>query len=114
MIPATKFGRMWMIEPADAEAFAQQWKPNRTNGHVKHTNALYRCFDAGGALLYIGGTTDLAIRVVDEGWWREVAEIRVENGFVTPEEMAAAGRAAVSSEHPTHGGADAVSALPGL
>lgn len=105
VIPATKFGRMWMIDPVDAEMFAKQWKPAAASHGVhrpSHTNAIYRCLDAAGGILYIGGTTDMAIKVHDCWWWGQVAEIQVENGYVTPEEMDVARRAAIDMEQPAH------------
>jgi len=32
-ITATKFGRVWLIEPTEAEAYAARWRPHR-NGHI--------------------------------------------------------------------------------
>jgi hypothetical protein len=96
-LTATKFGRQWMIDAVDAEAFAEAWKPTARNGHESHAHAIYRCFDPAGQLLYIGTCMDMAI-TLDEHW--QVAEIRLENGYRTPEAAAAAQISAILTENP--------------
>jgi excisionase family DNA binding protein len=36
-IPATRFGRMWLISPEDAQDFAERWRP-RKNGQNGNEN----------------------------------------------------------------------------
>ena len=38
MIKARRFGRMWLIPPEEAEAYAAQWRPHiHRNGHRAET-----------------------------------------------------------------------------
>lgn len=32
-IKATRFGRMWLIDPEDAHTYAEKWSPHTRNGH---------------------------------------------------------------------------------
>jgi predicted GIY-YIG superfamily endonuclease len=66
-------------------------------------HVLYRVYDAQGALLYIGITMNPGSRFAqhseDKPWWTDVADIRVEH-YGSREEVLAAERDAIKSEHP--------------
>jgi hypothetical protein len=68
-------------------------------------HALYRFFDASGALLYIGITAALPARLArhreDKPWWCNVAEIKVEH-FPTRRAVLEAEREAIIRERPVH------------
>lgn len=66
----------------------------------QHT--LYRMYDAGGVLLYVGITATVPARLQahrDQFWWRDVHTIRLEH-FDTREELEAAEVVAIRSENP--------------
>lgn len=64
---------------------------------------LYRCFDNGGRLIYIGQTADLPRRVQQHRkgswWWSMVARVRLQV-FADRIDMEWAERAAIGSEQP--------------
>jgi len=66
-------------------------------------HAMYRYFDAGQVLLYIGKSGALASReqahIATSDWMEFAASSTIER-FGTPEELADAERAAILSEHP--------------
>lgn len=68
-------------------------------------HVLYRMYDRGGALLYIGITCDPHSRFrthsVEKDWWRDVDTIRVEN-FSDRESLAQAERQAILAELPRY------------
>lgn len=67
--------------------------------------ALYRVYDADGALLYIGRTVSPVIRFQEhqdsKSWWGEASVIRLEH-FDTPAELKRAERQAIQQEHPKY------------
>jgi predicted GIY-YIG superfamily endonuclease len=73
--------------------------------HTDETHALYRFYDATGALLYIGITADPGSRwrkhAQDKPWWHEVANIVVER-HLTRTEVLEAERLAILAEHPRY------------
>lgn len=68
-------------------------------------HALYRFFNAGGALLYVGITAALPTRLAnhrdEKPWWTEVARVTVEH-YPNREAVLAAELAAIKSEHPRY------------
>jgi hypothetical protein len=68
-------------------------------------HALYRFFDAGGALLYVGITVDIGNRwprhADDKPWWYEVARTTVEHHPSRPAALAAE-KAAIEAEGPRY------------
>lgn len=68
-------------------------------------HALYRFFDASGALLYVGITNNPARRFtqhgVDREWWHEVETIRMQR-FDDRESVLAAEREAIKTEQPRY------------
>jgi hypothetical protein len=66
---------------------------------------LYRFFDSGGTLLYVGITSCGAARWSEHSrvqtWWEEVATATVEH-YATRHLAAEAERAAIRAEHPKH------------
>ena len=68
-------------------------------------HAVYRFFDAGGRLLYIGATSSMASRIShherNTPWWSEVARIET-TAFPRRADAFAAERAAISAERPLH------------
>lgn len=82
-------------------------------------HALYRFFDATGALLYVGITNNPARRFmqhgVDREWWHEVETIRMQR-FDDRESVLAAEREAIKAERPRynilHAGPPTTSELP--
>lgn len=71
----------------------------------KGTHVLYRLFDAGGALLYIGITNDLRMRfgahASTQPWWYEVVDCRTE--FVSSRAALEAAEAiAIQTEQPKY------------
>ena len=68
-------------------------------------HALYRFFDATGALLYVGITLNPGARWTthskEKPWWAEVASVTVEQ-FPDRESVLAAERAAIINEGPTY------------
>lgn len=66
---------------------------------------VYRLFDADGALLYVGCTTDLRRRMMnhrcDRSWFSEVVELHTEP-YPSRSEALRGERAAIDSEHPRH------------
>lgn len=69
------------------------------------THALYRFFDAGGDLLYIGITNDPGRRwgrhASDKPWWQEVDRIEIER-HPDRESVLTAERKAIREEHPRY------------
>jgi hypothetical protein len=69
------------------------------------SHALYRFYDAGGALLYVGITLDPGARWRahrdDKPWWHQVATISLEV-HPTRDAVLAAERAAIVAEKPQH------------
>lgn len=67
--------------------------------------ALYRHYDADGALLYVGTTARHLTRLVEHmrvsGWSEEIATITIEH-FPTREEARTAERMAIRTENPRH------------
>jgi hypothetical protein len=83
-------------------------------------HALYRFFDAAGALLYVGITNNPSRRFTQHGvsreWWHEVETIRMQR-FPDREAVLAAEKAAIQSESPRYnikhaGGAPGTTELP--
>lgn len=70
-----------------------------------HRTALYRFFDEGGTLLYVGITANLDERLAHherfKPWWPQVAEKRVE-WFDTRPPALVAELTAIKTEHPLH------------
>jgi predicted GIY-YIG superfamily endonuclease len=70
-----------------------------------HRTALYRFFDEGGALLYVGITANLESRWLDhereKPWWPQVVEKTVE-WFDNRPAAGAAELEAIKAEHPVH------------
>lgn len=70
-----------------------------------YRTALYRFFDEGGALLYVGITADVEVRWLNheryKPWWPQVAEKRVEWFDNRPDALAAE-LEAIRSERPVH------------
>lgn len=66
---------------------------------------LYRLFDAGGALLYVGISGRWVGRLADhatkQGWWDQVATI-TRQLFPSRSEALGAERTAIASEHPRY------------
>jgi predicted GIY-YIG superfamily endonuclease len=69
------------------------------------THALYRFFDAGSDLLYVGVTNDPGRRwgqhANDKPWWHEVDHIEIER-YPDRESVLAAERKAIQEEHPRY------------
>ena len=67
--------------------------------------ALYRMFDAAGALLYVGITGHLPARIAahdgEKRWWQDVAAVTVEH-FSTRDAASAAETTAIKSENPLY------------
>lgn len=72
---------------------------------TERPTALYRAFDAEGALLYVGISFNPLLRVgqhaKSKAWWTEVAKITVAH-YPTRAAAAAAERSAIASERPRH------------
>ena len=70
-----------------------------------HRTALYRFFDEGGALLYVGITANLEARWLDhergKPWWPQVVEKPVEWFDNRPTALTAELKA-IKAEHPIH------------
>lgn len=66
---------------------------------------LYRIFDASGALLYVGATTNPALRFNGhyhtQPWWDEAVEIKLQR-LATVDELAAAELEAIETEQPRY------------
>ena len=66
---------------------------------------LYRLFDAGGTLLYVGITGSIGQRweqhVASKHWWDEVTRTEIER-FPDRDAAATAEKAAIENEHPRH------------
>lgn len=79
------------------------------------THALYRFFDAGGDLLYVGVTNDPGRRwgrhANDKPWWHEVDRIEIER-YPDRESVLAAERKAIQEEHPRYNVAHVAAVLP--
>lgn len=69
------------------------------------SNILYRIFDADGALLYVGATTNPGKRYRDhsiiQAWWDEASTITLQH-LDTYEELAVAEVAAIKAEKPKY------------
>jgi GIY-YIG catalytic domain-containing protein len=72
---------------------------------IMSAHALYRFFDAGGDLLYVGVTSDPGRRwgrhANDKPWWHEVDRIEIER-YPDRETVLAAERKAIQDEHPRY------------
>lgn len=68
-------------------------------------HTLYRFFDAGGNLLYVGITCNPGRRMdrhrTDKAWWSEIVRVEMEQ-YSTREALAAAERVAITSEKPQY------------
>jgi predicted GIY-YIG superfamily endonuclease len=101
-IKASKLGRMWVIEPSDAEAWVERW--HRRGSKAPDVNVLYRFYNKAGTLLYVGITAKPPERFrhhLAKQWWAEVANIAVES-YDSYEELVAVERMAIQQEHPLY------------
>ncbi|RSN12849.1 hypothetical protein DMB42_11770 [Nonomuraea sp. WAC 01424] len=76
---------------------------------MRERTALYRLYDAADELLYVGITTDTAVRWQAHSttkWWPQVARKAVQ-WYATRAEAAAAEIAAIKTERPAHNRAHA-------
>ena len=73
---------------------------------MKADLTLYRLFSADNELLYVGMTGGPMLRIFHHSsympWWGEVVTIRLERGFISREELAAAEREAIRVEQPRY------------
>lgn len=73
--------------------------------------ALYRLRDSEGALIYVGATCNLGVRMTShkrKHWWPQVDMTRsTVEWFETVEDVAAAELAAIANESPRHNGVGA-------
>lgn len=87
----------------------QKQNQNKINSRgqktIMSTHALYRFFDAGGDLLYVGITNDPGRRwgrhANDKPWWHEVDRIELER-YPSREDVLAAERKAIREEGPRY------------
>lgn len=79
--------------------------PGITTSLAARPAAVYRWFDATGALLYVGISSNLAIRTdqhhLTKRWWPEIATCRVE-WFPNRAEALEAESAAIAAENPRY------------
>lgn len=76
-----------------------------TPGTRRTLNILYRFYDEADQLIYVGATTNPAVRFQEHShhqpWWDEVATIRLER-FDSRKKLMAAEAAAIAEEGPRH------------